>query len=72
FVKVGSKFIQVQAKSADDTDAVRGLSKALKILGIELIVENVETDLSLVELISFEIGLGQGPLFGEPAVMENG
>lgn len=71
FVKVGSKFIQVQAKTSDDPDAVRGLSKALKNLGMDLIVENVETDLSLVELISFEIGLGQGPLFGRPAKMEN-
>lgn len=71
FVKVGSKFVQVQAKTSDDPDAVRGLSKALKILGMDLIVENVETDLSLVELISFEIGLGQGPLFGRPAKMEN-
>ena len=71
FVKVGSKFIQVQAKNAEDADAVRGLSKTLKALGVDLIVENVETDLSLVELIGFEIGLGQGPLLGQPAAMEN-
>ncbi len=69
FAKVGSKFIRVQAKSADDPESVHGLSKFLKGLGVEMIVENVDTDLSLVELIGFEIGFGQGPLFGPPAIV---
>ena len=70
FVKVGSKFMRVQANTADDPDAVRGLAKALKDIGIAVVVENVETDLSLVELIAFDIVLGQGPLFGQPAPMQ--
>jgi cyclic-di-GMP phosphodiesterase TipF (flagellum assembly factor) len=70
FVKVGSKFMRVQANTADDPDAVRGLAKTLKAIGIDVVVENVETDLSLVELIAFDIALGQGPLFGQPVVMQ--
>ena len=70
FVKVGSKFMRVQANTADDPDTVRGLAKALKAIGIDAVVENVETDLSLVELIAFDIVLGQGPLFGQPEPMQ--
>lgn len=70
FAKVGSKFIRVQANTADDPESVRTLAGTLKGMGIDLIVENVETDLSLVELIAFEIAYGQGPLFGQPAAAE--
>ncbi len=69
FAKVGAKFIRVQAKTADDPENVHGLSKFLKELGVEMIVENVDTDLSLVELIGFEMSFGQGPLFGPPAIV---
>lgn len=69
FIKVGSKFIRVQANQADDPETVRGLAPWLKGIGIEAVVENVETDLSLVELIGFDIGLGQGPLFGQPSLV---
>ncbi|UCH72704.1 MAG: EAL domain-containing protein [Rhodospirillales bacterium] len=70
FVKVGSKFMRVQANTADDPESVRGLARELKGIGIDVIVENVETDLSLVELIAFDIGYGQGSLFGQPALMQ--
>lgn len=69
FAKVGAKFIRVQAKTADDPETVHGLSKFLKELGVEMIVENVDSDLSLVELIGFEMSFGQGPLFGPPAIV---
>ena len=68
FAKVGSKFIRVQANTADDPETVRGLAASLKAMDVDLIVENVETDLSLVELIAFEIGFGQGALFGQPSI----
>lgn len=67
YIKVGSKFMRVQANAADDPESVRGLTKALQEIGMEVIVEGVETDLSLVELIAFDIAFGQGPLFGQPA-----
>jgi len=70
FVKVGSKFMRVQANTADDPDSVRSLAKTLKETGIDVVVENVETDLSLVELIAFDIRYGQGSLFGQPALMQ--
>jgi cyclic-di-GMP phosphodiesterase TipF (flagellum assembly factor) len=70
FAKVGSKFIRVQANTSDDPESVRGLATTLREMGVDLIVENVETDLSLVELIAFEIGYGQGGLFGQPSVVQ--
>ncbi len=70
YAKVGSKFIRVQANTADDPESVRSLAATLKGMGVDLIVERVETDLSLVELIAFEIGYGQGALFGQPAVTQ--
>jgi cyclic-di-GMP phosphodiesterase TipF (flagellum assembly factor) len=70
FAKIGSKFIRVQANTADDPESVRTLASTLKGMGIDLIVENVETDLSLVELIAFEIAYGQGPLFGQPGISQ--
>ncbi len=69
FVKVGSKFMRVQANTADDPETVRGLATSLKAIGIDVVVEKVETDLSLVELIAFDISLGQGSLFGQPELM---
>lgn len=72
FIKVGSKFIRVQANTADDPETVRGLATSLRAMSIEAVVENVETDLSLVELIGFEVGLGQGPLFGQPTIHKPG
>jgi cyclic-di-GMP phosphodiesterase TipF (flagellum assembly factor) len=68
YAKVGSKFIRVQANTSDDPETVRTLAKTLKEMSVDLIVETVETDLSLVELIAFEITYGQGPLFGQPDI----
>lgn len=70
FAKVGSKFIRTQASASKDPETVRSLAGTLKDQGIDLIVETVETDLSLVELIAFEIAYGQGPLFGQPSITE--
>jgi cyclic-di-GMP phosphodiesterase TipF (flagellum assembly factor) len=70
YAKVGSKFIRVQANTADDPESVRSLATTLKGMGVDLIVERVETDLSLVELIAFEIAYGQGALFGQPAITQ--
>lgn len=70
YAKIGSKFIRVQANTADDPESVRTLAATLKAIGIDLIVETVETDLSLVELIAFEIAYGQGPLFGQPGISQ--
>ena len=70
FAKVGSKFIRVQANTSDDPETVRTLAGTLKGISIDLIVERVETDLSLVELIAFEIVYGQGPLFGQPGISQ--
>jgi len=44
------------------------MKRRLALDGIELIVEKVETERELVELLEFDVALGQGYLFGEPKV----
>lgn len=44
----------------------RGLLRALRRHGIDLIVEKVEEEGNLLELLDYEIDFGQGFLFGEP------
>ncbi|HSR72178.1 MAG TPA: EAL domain-containing protein, partial [Kiloniellales bacterium] len=44
----------------------RGLLRALRRHGIDLIVEKVEEEGNLLELLEYEIDFGQGFLFGEP------
>lgn len=47
------------------------LKAALDRHGIDLIVEKVESEKTLVELLDFQIDFGQGYLFGEPRVSKD-
>ena len=38
---------------------------------MDLIVENVETEQALIEILDFNIDLGQGFLFGEPRLSKD-
>lgn len=53
--------------SENGPDAHR-MKRRLALDGIELIVEKVESERDLVELLEFDVALGQGFLFGEPKV----
>ncbi|MSO89425.1 MAG: EAL domain-containing protein [Rhodospirillaceae bacterium] len=50
---------------------VLALKAALDRHGIDLIVEKVESEKTLVELLDFQIDFGQGYLFGEPRVSKD-
>jgi len=45
---------------------LRALKQSLDGRGIDLIVDRIETEATLVELLDFNIDFGQGYLFGEP------
>ena len=45
---------------------LRALKQTLDGRGIDLIVDRIETEATLVELLAFNIDFGQGYLFGEP------
>ena len=45
---------------------VQFLKRALERHGIDLIVEKIETEATLLDLLDYQIDFGQGYLFGEP------
>lgn len=50
----------------DGAPDTRSLERALDRHGIDLIAEKIETEPMLLELLDYQIGFGQGYLFGEP------
>ena len=69
----GFRFIKIDAaallgRPGDDAaaNAFRLLKQTLDRLGIDLIVQKIETEQMLDELMEFNIDFGQGYLFGEP------
>ncbi|MGE4221599.1 MAG: EAL domain-containing protein [Alphaproteobacteria bacterium] len=71
----GFRFIKIDAaallgRPGDDAaaNAFRLLKQTLDRLGIDLIVQKIETEQMLDELMEFNIDFGQGYLFGEPRI----
>ena len=50
---------------------IRAIKKELDDANVDLIVENVETEQALIEILDFNIDLGQGFLFGEPRLSKD-
>jgi cyclic-di-GMP phosphodiesterase TipF (flagellum assembly factor) len=55
-----------QVRARKPAHDLRSLKAALDAVGIDLIVEKIESDTDLVELLEYNIDFGQGYLFGEP------
>ncbi|MDF1748532.1 MAG: EAL domain-containing protein [Alphaproteobacteria bacterium] len=53
-------------KGGTPATELRALKQELDRRGIDLIVDRIETEATLVELLDFNIDFGQGYLFGEP------
>lgn len=67
FVKVDSGTILNRLKKGGaDSSAVRALKQDIDGRGIDLIVDRIESEATLLELLDFNIDFGQGYLFGEP------
>lgn len=63
------RFVKIDAARLLAPDSVIDptvLKKRLDALGIDLIVEKIEAEATLVELLDLNIDFGQGYLFGEP------
>ena len=56
----------ILSNAGNGADAPADLKKRLDSFGIDLIVEKVESEETLVELLEYGIDFGQGYLFGEP------
>ena len=68
----GVAFVKAPAAAllAEGAPDVFGVKRRLEMERITLIVERVESDRDLVELLEFDISLGQGYLFGAPKALE--
>lgn len=65
FIKVSSATMLEGTHSAGDIHAA-DLKELLKRNGIQLIVDKVEQEREVVDVLEFNVDLGQGFLFGEP------
>lgn len=66
-VKLDAQELMPRILHDDDAGRVRQMKRALDDAGIELIVDNIESEQMLVELLDFDIDFGQGALFGAAA-----
>jgi cyclic-di-GMP phosphodiesterase, flagellum assembly factor TipF len=71
-IKVDASVLMAAIPHELEADRMRLLKRALDRAGIDLIVENIDTELKLVELLDFNIDFGLGPLFGETRRLEPG
>ncbi len=70
FVRLDATLLMPAAEFDMEANRVRVLKQALDRAGVDLIVGNIENEPTLVELLDFNIDLGQGTLFGEPREFE--
>jgi cyclic-di-GMP phosphodiesterase, flagellum assembly factor TipF len=66
FVKVDASLYRSVDRATDS--ALRALRRDLARHGIQLVVEKVESEVELLELLEFDVTLGQGYLFGPPKI----
>jgi len=66
FVKVDAEMFMPAIGNDAETARLRRFKRGLDDVGIELVVTGIANEQLLVELLDFEIGFGQGPLFGDP------
>lgn len=72
YVKVDSRTVlRGLQKGGSAEAAVRTLKQELDRRGIDMIVDRIETEGTLVELLDFSIDYGQGYLFGEPRLSKD-
>ncbi|HAA93955.1 MAG TPA: hypothetical protein DCS82_00915 [Rhodospirillaceae bacterium] len=75
--EIGFRFVKVhvdrilQSNGIYTPESIRAVKAALDEVGVDLIIEGVETEQALIELLEYNIDLGQGFLFGEPRVSKD-
>jgi len=65
FVKMDAATLAPAITVESEGLKLRRLKAGLDAAGIDLIVANIANEQLLVELLDFDIGFGQGPLFGD-------
>ena len=70
-VKMDAQLLMPETLYEAATDRIRALKRALADAGIELIVDDIDTEQTLVELLDLDIDFGEGALFGEVPASED-
>jgi len=70
FVKLDASLLLDPDAGDSNSASIRLLKQSLDEHGIDLVVEKIETEQTLVELLDFNIDYGQGFLFGEPRLSD--
>ena len=66
FVKIESGVLLSELRNPTASIVVQDIKRIVDRHGIDLIVEKIESESSLLELLDFRIDFGQGYLFGKP------
>lgn len=66
YIKIDTKALLREIPQPTTDIDLQDFKKALERQGIDLIVEKIETEKSLLEVLDFQVDYGQGYLFGEP------
>jgi len=74
---IGFRFVKIKAARILNTDGaytgeyVRALKNSLDGANVDMIIEEIETEQALIEMLDFNIDLGQGYLFGDPRISKD-
>lgn len=75
--EIGFRFVKVhvdrilESNGIYTPESIRAVKAALDDAGVDLIIEGIETEQALIELLDYNIDLGQGYFFGEPRVSKD-
>ena len=75
--RLGFQFVKIHVKNLlkknmmATSESIQNMKTSLDEAGIDLIVDGIETEQELIDLLDFNIDLGQGYLFGEPRMSKN-
>lgn len=70
-IKIDASVLMAAIPHDLESDRMRLLKRALDRAGIDLIVDDIDSEEKLVELLDFNIDFGLGPLFGEIQKLES-
>ncbi len=70
-IKIDASVLMAAIPHDLEADRMRLLKRALDRAGIDLIVDDIDTEQKLVELLDFNIDFGLGPLFGDIQKLES-
>ena len=75
--QLGFRFVKIHVKHLlkknimPTPESIQNIKISLDEAGVDLIIDGIETEQELIELLDFNIDLGQGYLFGEPRMSKD-